>query len=211
MVKVIKEGITGPLEVAGQRFNGTMAATAGVSDADARAIAEFIKALGSADAQAAPDKTPVAAFIARPEDREHGRALFTGRMAFANGGAPCIACHQAAGTGVMGGGTLATDLTSLSGRLGGPAGVEAVLANPSFPVMRASYAGKPFTDEEKRALAAYLASLEDSRPAGRNGQTTTFWLAGGGGTLGLFGLLALARTTRRPSLAERIRAEREGK
>jgi hypothetical protein len=224
VVKVIKEGVSGPIEVGGQTFKGTMPPTTGVSEAEAQAIAGFVKGLGGARAQAA------APFVAEPEDVERGRALFVGEIAFENGGAPCMACHHVGNLGAPGGGTLAKDfidlagnlvalgggtlgkdLTDLSRRLGGPGAVEAVLAKPAFPVMRASYAGKPFSAEEKRGLAAYLASLEQVGPTGRGGDTATFWLAGSGGMLGLFGLLALAQSRRRPSLAERIRAAREGK
>jgi mono/diheme cytochrome c family protein len=133
VVKVIRQGISGPLEVAGQAYNGTMPAMAQVSEADAKAIAAYLKGLagGTAQAEPAPAPAPQPATAPAPDAAQAalGRAFFTGRKAFANGGAPCMACHTAGDLGPMGGGSLGKDLTNLYLRLG-EAGIQGGLALP---------------------------------------------------------------------------------
>ncbi|GIW27161.1 MAG: hypothetical protein KatS3mg070_0524 [Meiothermus sp.] len=205
VIKVIREGISGPLEVGGQTYNGVMPAMPQVSEADAKAIAGYLKGLGGAAAEPAP--APTASAPAAPTDpalADKGRALFLGQQPFKNGGAPCMACHTAGNFGPMGGGSLGKDLTDLHTRLGA-AGIQGVLSNIAFPVMRESYKGKPLTPEEITALTAFFAQT-----AGKPGNTATMdaarmLFAGLLGLLVLFGVMYLYWNNRRLGLAERIR------
>ncbi|MFU8802394.1 MAG: c-type cytochrome [Bradymonadaceae bacterium] len=128
----------------------------GVGREQAESILGYIAAASGAplpERSAGPDVAPTP-----PSDAQVflGRQLFEGTTRLANRGVSCNACHSAAHDDVFGGGSLAVDLTNSYGRLGGP-GIEAMLKNPPFPVMRVAYADKPLTDEEVTALAAFLS------------------------------------------------------
>jgi mono/diheme cytochrome c family protein len=200
VLKVIKEGISGPLEVGGTTYNGVMPPTPQVSEAEARAIALYLKSLsrGSQEAQAVPQVQG---------DPALGRALYLGQRSLQNGGAPCQACHTVAKVGFLGGGSMGKDLTDAAKRLGGEAGLAALLKNPAFPVMREAYKDKPLTETEAAALAAFLVQVSKEAPRPPSLYLGRFLVAG----LVLFALLLfyqLILWQMRPrSLAERIRAQ----
>ncbi len=113
---------------------------------------------------------------ATPADIEIGRRLFTGELGLRNGGAACISCHNCAGIGGLGGGTLAStigamhpDLTHSFTRNGGEAGLRAALAGPQFLVMKQLFADKPLTDDEVIGLTAYLGEVS-RQPGGAPGR-----------------------------------------
>lgn len=200
VLKVIKQGLSGPLEVGGEKFNGAMPPMAQLSDADAKAIAAYLKSLGGTSAQPTATASPLPA-----GDPARGKALFLGQQHFSNGGAPCMACHTAGNLGQMGGGSLGKDKTDLYTRLG-DAGIQAVLTNPAFPVMREAFKGKPLTPEEISALAAFFQQI-----ANQPSQTTPqmnqarLLFAGLGGALVMFVVMYMFWNNRRVGLAERIR------
>jgi ubiquinol-cytochrome c reductase cytochrome c subunit len=200
VLKVIKEGISGPLEVGGTTYNGVMPPMPQVSEAEARAIALYLKGLsgGSQEAQAVPQMQG---------DPALGRALYLGQRSLQNGGAPCQACHTVAKVGFLGGGSMGKDLTDAAKRLGGEAGLAALLKNPAFPVMREAYKDKPLTETEAAALAAFLVQVSKEAPRPPSLYLGRFLVAG----LVLFALLLfyqLILWQMRPrSLAERIRAQ----
>jgi mono/diheme cytochrome c family protein len=200
VLKVIKEGIYGPLEVGGTTYNGVMPPTPQVSEAEARAIALYLKSLsgGSQEAQAVPQVQG---------DPALGRTLYLGQRSLQNGGAPCQACHTVAKVGFLGGGSMGKDLTDAAKRLGGEAGLATLLKNPAFPVMREAYKDKPLTETEAAALAAFLVQVSKEAPRPPSLYLGRFLVAG----LVLFALLLfyqLILWQMRPrSLAERIRAQ----
>ncbi|MEJ5336626.1 MAG: c-type cytochrome [Thermus sp.] len=200
VVKVVREGLSGPLEVNGTAYNGVMPPMPQVSEGEARAIARYLAGLGGAPREAAP-KPQLAG------DPALGRALYLGQKAFQNGGAPCQACHTVAGVGFLGGGSMGKDLTDAAQRLGGEAGLTALLQNPAFPVMRAAYQGKPLTEAEASALAAFLVQVSEEAPRPSSLYLGRFLVAG----LVLLGVLLLYQAAlwqlRPQSLAERIRKE----
>lgn len=207
VVKAIRQGISGPLEVGGQTYNGVMPAMPQISEAGARAIAAYTRELGgtpTAATPASPEPTPIPT---DPALAARGKALFLGQARFQNGGAPCIACHTAGNFGPMGGGSLGRDLTDLHTRLGA-AGIQGVLSNIAFPVMRESYKGKPLSPEEILALTAFFAQTA-GQPANTNQMDMARLLfAGLIGFGGLFGVMYLFWSNRRVGLAERIRSRR---
>lgn len=209
VLKVIREGLSGPLEVDGQKFNGSMPAMPQVSDADAKQIAAYLKGLGgTAPAQATtPTPQPQPTQAASPQMAAQGKALFLGQARFQNGGAPCIACHTAGSIPLVGGGSLGRDLTDLYTRLGA-AGIQAVLSNIAFPVMRETYKGKELTPSEIAALTAFFAEVakEPVRPVGV--YSVRLFYAGFFGALALFGGMYLLWLNRRMSLSERVRRRR---
>jgi mono/diheme cytochrome c family protein len=117
---------------------------------------------------------------ARPDEIEAGRLLFEGRRPLGAGGASCISCHNVRGAGIVGGGTLAKDLTHVYARLG-DAGTTAAIANAPFPMMKDIYAKKPLTDTEVFQIKAFLAQVaKDGAPV--QADHNFFYL----GVLGLF-------------------------
>lgn len=155
-------------------FGGIMP-NLGVTETEAESILAYVEAqaggapAGPTEPTPAPGATPPAA-PAEPQppavagDQTIGHALFTGQANFANGGTPCIACHDVAGVAGLGGGTLGPDLTQAFQRYGA-AGLASVLATIPFPTMMPVYANAPLTPEEQQNLAAYLASTANAQPA----------------------------------------------
>lgn len=89
-------------------------------------------------------------------DVARGKRLFQGRDRLSAGGPPCISCHNVRGLGLLGGGTLARDLTLAYGRLG-DALISAGLADTPFPLMTTVYPRQPLRADEAFAIKAYLA------------------------------------------------------
>lgn len=87
-----------------------------------------------------------------------GQKIFMGEMPLANGGTSCIACHNVAGTGLLGGGGLGPDLTHVVQRLGEP-GLAASLKTIAFPTMIGPFLNKPLTPTEQTDLVAFLRSM----------------------------------------------------
>jgi mono/diheme cytochrome c family protein len=153
-----------------KRYGGEMP-NLGISRKDAKKIITFLQGVSpstsssGAASPAEPSPKP-AETVATPELVARGRALFTGGIPFANGGAPCVGCH---GFGVAGvpGGNLAVDLGARA-EAAGEQGFRGMLKRPNFPIMRKIYADKPLTDEEITALAAFSkdAVARKTVPAG---------------------------------------------
>jgi len=107
------------------------------------------------DASVAVDQPEVQEQPASEEDIQAGQALFQGILRFEKGGPACNACHEVRNDAVIGGGILATELTSVFSRMGG-AGVKAILGHAPFPVMQAAYQDQSLTEQEVTALVAFL-------------------------------------------------------
>jgi mono/diheme cytochrome c family protein len=145
-------------------FNGIVMPDAYISDTQITEVLAYIKTAG--DATAAPEDggetvaaepaAPVEAPAASPEEIEQGQNMFQGTIRFANGGPACNACHDVRNDAVIGGGVLAAELTTAFTRMGGSAGVRAILGSAPFPVMQSAYKGKDLTEVEVSALVAFL-------------------------------------------------------
>jgi len=109
--------------------------------------------VASTDASVSEPVTPEEP--ASAEDILAGQEMFQGGIRFANGGPACNACHEVRNDAVIGGGILATELTTVFSRMGG-AGVTSILGRAPFPVMQAAYQNKPLTENEVTALVAFL-------------------------------------------------------
>ncbi len=106
-------------------------------------------------------------------DAGQGEALYVGTASFANGGAPCLACHGIAGAGLgkAAGANYGPDLTALFADYG-QEGVAAILEELAFPSMEAIYAGRPLTDQERDDLNAFLEQISGQQAAGIGGGLT---------------------------------------
>jgi cytochrome c2 len=89
------------------------------------------------------------------EQLQLGRELFQGTTRFANGGPSCTSCHDVTDAAITGGGVLARELTTAVSRLSAP-GVQAIIANPPFPVMQRAYRDHPLIEAEVAALVGFL-------------------------------------------------------
>jgi mono/diheme cytochrome c family protein len=149
---------------------------------------------GSGDAE--PAAPPPPARAATEADVELGRRLFQGTTRLAGGGPACNSCHHVQNDAVIGGGTLAKDLTTVFTRMGTP-GVEAILGSPPFPVMKTAYSGRPLEADEVFALSAFLEVVDGQsmdQPSRDYGFRLLYSGIGGAGLLfGLYGLLGMRR------------------
>jgi cytochrome c peroxidase len=133
----------------------------GLSRKDARKIIAYLREVSPAAPPAAasgtvppPEPAPKAMETpVTPERVSLGRALFTGDKPFANGGAPCAACHSFGDSGLTWG-ALAVDLSARAAAVG-EQGLRGMLKSMNFPIMRKTYADKPLTDEEITALVVF--------------------------------------------------------
>ncbi len=147
-----------------------------------------------------PATTVTSATAAQPEasgppsDNQvlFGQGLFQGTTRLANGGPTCNSCHDVTNDAVIGGGILATELTTVFSRLGGP-GVRAILGSPPFPVMQQAYVDKSLTEAEVAGLVAFLqqADAEQALHQPRDYGIKLFG-SGLGGALVLLGLYTMA-------------------
>ena len=146
---------------------------------------------------AAAEAAPTPALI------QQGRDLFLGTARFSAGGPSCNACHNVINDAVVGGGTLAIDLTETFGRLGAE-GIVAMLprkdAQSPFPVMQEAFRGRDITAEEGNALTAFLQDAHAKRATQKpNDLGATMLIAGIAGVvilLMLFSLIGQGRKRR---------------
>lgn len=121
-----------------------------------------------------------------------GAELFQGTQRLASGGPACNSCHGMQHDKVMGGGSLAVDLTLAYKRLG-EEGVAAILSSPPFPLMKRAYQDHPIDPKEATALVAFLweraVEMESAPPdAGKRDWGLLLFI---GGVVGAGILLAL--------------------
>ncbi len=199
VVDVVRNGVSGPIDVNGETFDAVMPAVAGLSEAQIQAVSEYVVGLAGAAATPVQPVEPAGVI----GDAGRGEALFLGGSRLANGGPACLACH-AAGTHTQGGAGLGPDLTAASARLGGEAGLLAWLASPPTETMSPLFADHPMSEPERADIAAYLASLEGDNATG----TDWFPIAGLAGTVLLVGLVAAFTTRSRRPYNDRLRSAR---
>ncbi len=100
------------------------------------------------------------AAVSAAGDAKKGEELFVGKIAFSNGGAPCLACHNLTGFGMADSANYGPDLSNLYENYGRE-GVEGVLQSLAFPSMEAIYTSRPLTESERLDLTAYFAQLSE--------------------------------------------------
>ena len=167
-------------------------------------IRQIIGYIESQSSGAAASNDASANELATPEDPASeedilaGQEMFQGALRFANGGPACNACHEVRNDAVIGGGILATELTTVFSRMGG-AGVTAILGRAPFPVMQAAYEDRSLTEREVTALVAFLeyADSEQYNQLPRDYGLGLFasGVVGAGVLFGLFGFIWRGRKT----------------
>lgn len=124
--------------------------------------------LVAATAAAQPaEQQPAASGNTVAGDPAQGARLYTGEVAFANGGAPCLGCHGITGFGLAGGANYGPDLTAMFENFGDE-GLADILQTLPFPSMEPIYATRPLTAEEQADLRAFFAGVTGT-PAANDG------------------------------------------
>lgn len=136
-----------------QAFNGVRMPDLGLTTEQVDALVALISRCSSKPCDLVGKFTPVTE--ATPDHVSLGRGLFTGEVALAAGGLPCISCHTSGTMGSVAGGSLAKDLSYVFARLGDE-GLDAALTNPSFKLMNKIYGERPLDKAESFALRAFL-------------------------------------------------------
>jgi mono/diheme cytochrome c family protein len=199
---VIQNGLSGPIEVDGQTYDGAMPAFGNLSDTDIADINAFLATNFQSDPTDTPTTTTPPTGPAGPGDAAVGEDLFLGANLFSAGGPACYACHTVGGRGNLGGQSMGPDLTGAVDRFGGEAGFAAAINPPAFPVMRELYAGKPFTDQEVADLTAFLVSEADQEDKDSGDALFVIGLVGAGI---LFGGMVVMRPFAGAGYARRLR------
>ncbi len=140
-----------------EEYNGIIMPDQDLNANQIRSIISYV-AGNSPDLNNPNIKTPAQIFSAASitaADIEKGKNLFDGKTKLTNGGPACIHCHNINNQSMFNGGLLAKDLTTAFSRLSA-AGVDGILRNPPFPAMIDGFGLAPLTDQEVKALLAFL-------------------------------------------------------
>lgn len=199
---VVREGLSGAIDVNGETYNGVMPALPQLSDTEIADVTAYVTGLAEGGA-AEPTGPPPAP--AEDGTVEGGKALFTGGSGLTNGGGACVGCHTAGSVGNLGGPAFGPDLTGAAARLGGAAGLTGWLANPPSPTMMPIFAGKPLTPEEIADMTAFLVDAPNQKAPSQS----VDWLliAAGAGFLILMAGMALAYRGMRQTYKDRLTAQ----
>jgi len=207
--EVIRNGLSGPIEVLGAAYDAVMPPV-DMGDDERAVLIDHVVGLAGTDTvsgdAAGDEETTATSAVAVVGDIEQGRELFVGSKRFANGGGACAGCHEAGDVGHLGGGSLGPDLDETFQTLGGEAGLSAWLANPASATMQPIFTDDPLTEEEVADVVAFLETAPDrDRPSGVGDSLLV------GGLLGLAILLAgmaFFRQGMSQSYAQRLRSKR---
>jgi mono/diheme cytochrome c family protein len=201
--RVIREGLSGQIEVDGEIYDDEMEGFSELSGSEVAALIDYIRGGFAAPTTVAVAQSPQLEVLG---DAARGAELFAGRQRLANDGPICLACHAAGMYGHLGGSGLGPNLSGLRSRFAGEKGLSSAVRRPPSPVMRPVYAGRELTEQEVADLAAFFGVItaEETR-----GGTDWLLVAGGTGALALFGLMAVfAATAMRRSYSRMLRDSR---
>ena len=96
-------------------------------------------------------------------DARTGEALYVGEVRFANGGAPCLACHGVAGHGLARAASFGPDLTETFTSYGAEV-LDGVLQDVPFPSMQPIYNTHALTASERADIVAFLGQAGGKVP-----------------------------------------------
>jgi len=200
---VVRNGLSGPIEVLDVTYDGTMASFGNLSDDEVSAVVAYVATLADADPSSTPTEEPE---VVEPGDIGEGRDLFIGSDRLDNGGAACVGCHTAGDVGNLGGWSLGPDITSSHETLGGDVGLTAWLSNPASDTMRPLFTDRPMTDDEIADIVAFLADTPEQSKPTDPGDGLIY--AGVAGLIVLIGGMAIAWRGMRQTYVERLRSKR---
>ncbi|MFQ5556081.1 MAG: c-type cytochrome [Acidimicrobiales bacterium] len=200
---VVRDGLSGPIEVLGTTYDDEMRGFPDLSDDDIAAVVAYVGSLARRDASATP---AVPAAELEPGDIDDGHDLFTGSARLGNGGAACAACHTAGQVGNLGGSGLGPDLTTAFDDFGGERGLSAWLSDPPSATMQPIFGDHPLTPAEIADLVAFLGDAP-AQPR-RSDRGDGLLVAGAAGLLVLIGGTTIAWRGMRQTYVERLRSRR---
>lgn len=179
LVKVIVEpdkltAAKDPVQAELVRKYGSEMPNMGISQDDAKKIIAYL--VGAATVSGAASVTEKSETVVTPELVAKGKALFTGSMRLAKGGAPCLSCHPFTYPGISGGNLSRKDISASYKKMG-DTGMTGALKTLKFPTMKRIYADRPLSDDE---IAALMALFKDSASQKGSGSSVSLPLAGGG-------------------------------
>jgi mono/diheme cytochrome c family protein len=146
-----------------EEYNKVIMPDHALSDEEINAVFNYLVSKSPARTEVAAQETVEEVevpFEPTEEDIAIGQELFSGKQRFENGGPSCISCHNLASDRIIPGGMLAKDLTTVFSRMGGDAGLTAILNAPPFPAMTEAYKNKLITKDEIFAVTAFLSQVE---------------------------------------------------
>ncbi len=199
--EVVRNGLTGPIEVLGVPYDDSMRGFADLSDGDVADVVAFVVSIASID----PTASTEAEEVVEPGDVDEGHALFIGRDRFDNGGAACAGCHTAGKVGNLGGWSLGPDLTGTFETFGGEAPLAAWLEDPASATMAPLFVDHPLTANEIADVAVFLGDAPSQSEPADPGDGLI--LAGLAGLIVLIGGMAIAWRGMRQTYAERLRSK----
>lgn len=200
---VVRDGLSGPIEVNGETYDGEMAAFGALSDDEVAAVVSYVEDLAGRDPDATPSSTVA---VVEPGDVDEGHELFIGSDRFANGGAACVSCHTAGKVGNLGGWSLGPDLTNTLETFGGEAGLSGWLANPASATMQPIFSEHPMTGDEIADVVAFLGDAPSQSTPADPGDGLV--IAGVVGLLILIGGMAFMWRGMRQTYVQRLRSKR---
>ncbi|MCP4573597.1 MAG: c-type cytochrome [bacterium] len=185
-----------------EQFNKLIMPDNPLSRSEVMTVIRYIEA-AAGDPAAVSEVLPTPLETATEADLARGAALFQGTERLQGGGPSCSSCHHANAKDIQGGGALAVDLTAVVSRMPAP-GVQAILANPPFPVMEQAYADRPLTEDEVFALTAFLEKLNADQVVEAESHHGQLVLAGGfAGSILLLALFAMIWMRRKQAMVYR--------
>lgn len=146
-------------------FNKTVMPDQPLSEGEIKDIILYIKQQSSGGDLTTPitetlkNSTGMLLEDAGKDEISAGEKLFFGEEKLANGGPACVSCHNVINGENISGGLLAIDLTNAFTRLS-EAGINAVITNPPFPIMKTTYINNSITKDETFNIIAFLKQTD---------------------------------------------------
>ncbi len=139
-----------------REYNYVVMPNMGLTNQQILAVITYLQKESSLTVRPTPVGTPAGNLL--QGNPANGKAIFLGFVHLKNGAPFCIGCHNIDDTGILGGGTLAPNLTNAY-TIYGDAGLEGILSNLPFLTMRPIYANNSLTLQEKADLRAFMKSV----------------------------------------------------
>jgi len=177
---VLASGDPYALKIQNESMGMVMPPSPDMTETLANSVLDYIDEQSGLAAEPA-ETTEVEELPFLPEDVEQGRALFSGTQLLNEGGPACIACHDLASLGSLGGGRLGPDLTRVYASLGGRPGLSAWLSSPPSATMSPIFQKQPLQEEGIHALVALFKHETEQDTPASSAALTNFLLLGLGG------------------------------
>jgi mono/diheme cytochrome c family protein len=136
-----------------KKYNYIVMPNMGLTHAQIVAVITYIQSTSGAIVKVPLGGTLGAEFIAGNPD--NGRAIFLGEIRLKSGAPFCVGCHSIDNAGILGGGTLAPNLTNAYTKYG-DLGLDGILSSLPFLTMRPIYSDRSLTVDEKADLRAFM-------------------------------------------------------